>query len=184
MVHEKNSRVSLSVQEFFQPHDFLWILATIPVLRTCVWLSYSFGFGIFVGLFNKSCDVSEEYGSLRTCLSTLSLDTIAGGWSEWSMSFEGVEVDELEEEFGDKPGTTIGTKFSVLHWIRILFSWDVVLDRWFTHMSIHVHRKAFRAIRLLACFRGLSLSKIYPILWHELRPLHASAPLCWLLWLS
>ena len=33
----------------------------------------------------------------------------------------GVEVDELEEELVDKPGTTIGTKFSVSHCIRISF---------------------------------------------------------------
>ena len=32
----------------------------------------------------------------------------------------GVELDELEEVV-DKPGTTIGTKFSVLHCIRIPF---------------------------------------------------------------
>ena len=30
-----------------------------------------------------------------------------------------VEVDKLEEELADKPGTTIGAKFSVLHCIRI-----------------------------------------------------------------
>ena len=45
--------------------------------------------------------------------------------SEWSIScLEGVmdvEVDMLEEELLDKPGTTIGTKFSVLHFIRIPF---------------------------------------------------------------
>ena len=29
----------------------------------------------------------------------------------------GVEVDELEEELADKPGTTTGTMFSVLHCI-------------------------------------------------------------------
>ena len=33
----------------------------------------------------------------------------------------GVEVGNLEEELADKPGTTIGTKFSVLHCIRIPF---------------------------------------------------------------
>ena len=42
-----------------------------------------------------------------------------------SMScFEGVidvEEGKLEEELADKPGTTIGTKFSVLHCIRIPF---------------------------------------------------------------
>ena len=32
-----------------------------------------------------------------------------------------VEEGKLEEELVDKPGTTIGTKFSVLHCIRIPF---------------------------------------------------------------
>ena len=32
-----------------------------------------------------------------------------------------VEESKLEEELVDKPGTTIGTKFSVLHCIRIPF---------------------------------------------------------------
>ena len=31
----------------------------------------------------------------------------------------GVEQGKLEEELGDEPGTTIGTKFSVLQIIRI-----------------------------------------------------------------
>ena len=42
---------------------------------------------------------------------------------EWSISclrgVMGGEVGKLEEELVDKPGTTIGTKFSVLHCIRI-----------------------------------------------------------------
>ena len=33
----------------------------------------------------------------------------------------GVEAEKLEEELADKPGTTIGMKFSVLHCIRIQF---------------------------------------------------------------
>ena len=32
-----------------------------------------------------------------------------------------VEESKLEEELVDKPRTTIGTKFSVLHYIRIPF---------------------------------------------------------------
>ena len=42
---------------------------------------------------------------------------------EWLPCLESVlEVDEdPEEELVDKPGTTIGTKFSVLHGIRIPF---------------------------------------------------------------
>ena len=43
----------------------------------------------------------------------------------WSIScLEGVvdvEQRKLQEELADKPGTTIGTKFSVLHCIRIPF---------------------------------------------------------------
>ena len=46
-------------------------------------------------------------------LSTRSLDTVE--------DVMGGEVDELDEELVDKPGTTIGTKFSVLHCIRIPF---------------------------------------------------------------
>ena len=70
-----------------------------------------------------------------------------------------VEEGKLEEELVDKPGTTIGTKFSLLHFIRIPF-----FMRLSVHTSIHVHRKAFRAIKLLAYRRGLSLSRTYPIL--------------------
>ena len=46
-------------------------------------------------------------------------------------SVMGVEVDKLEEELVDKPGTTIGTKFSVLHCIRIPFlneMWFLTVD--------------------------------------------------------
>ena len=32
-----------------------------------------------------------------------------------------MDVDKLEEDLADKPGTTLGTKFSVLHCIRIPF---------------------------------------------------------------
>ena len=50
-----------------------------------------FGFWIWVGLVNNSSEVSEEYGSPRSCLSTLSLVTdedVMGG------------EDELEEDLG------------------------------------------------------------------------------------
>ena len=64
------------------------------------------------------------------------------------------------------------------------FFWDVVLDHWSIRRNTRFHRKAFRAITLLACSRGLSLSRIYPILWHTQLPLHAFALLHWRLWLS
>ena len=44
------------------------------------------------------------------------------GWSiSCSEGVVDVEQGKLEEELVDKPGTTIGTKFSVLHCIRIPF---------------------------------------------------------------
>ena len=80
-----------------------------------------------VGLVNNSSDTSEEYGFPRSCLSTLSLDTVedvmVGEEDELEEDLgrsisclEGVmdvEESKLEEELADKPGTTIGTKFSV-----------------------------------------------------------------------
>ena len=118
-----------------------------PLSRS--WSSFLFGFGFLVGLVNRSprsclstCVLDTAAGqesiphmSPRACLVTLSLDTVedvmVGEVDEleedvgWSIScLEGVmdvEEGQLEEELVDKPGTTIGTKFSVLHCIRIQF---------------------------------------------------------------
>ena len=51
--------------------------------------------------------------------------------------------------------------------------WDVVFDHWSIRKSTRFHRKAYRATILLACSRGLSLSRIFPTLWHTQLPLHA-----------
>ena len=42
----------------------------------------------------------------------------------------GVEESKLEEELADKPGTTIGTKFSVLHCIHTVLNemWFLTVD--------------------------------------------------------
>ena len=61
------------------------------------------------------------------------------------------------------------------------FLWDVVFDRWSTRKNIRFHRKAFLVMQLLAYSRGLLVSRICPILWRTLLPLHASALLNWLL---
>ena len=69
----------------------------------------------------------------------------------------------LEEELVDKPGTTIGTKFSVLHCIRIL----VFNEMWFLTgdpligISVFIAKLSER-LKLLAYPRGLSLSRIFP----------------------
>ena len=67
-------------------------------------------------------------------------------------------------------------KFSMLQGIRI--------HHWSIRRNTRFHRKTFRAIILLACSRGLSLSRTYPTLWHAQLPLHAFALLHWRFWLS
>ena len=66
---------------------------------------------------------------------------------------------ELEEPV-DNPGTTISTKFSVLHWVLLPFGLNVVSDHWSPHMNIRVLRRVFPAIRLQAYPRELVLSRI------------------------
>ena len=51
----------------------------------------------------------------------------------------------------------------------------MAFDHWSIRRNTRFHRKAFRAIILLACSRGLSLSRTYPILWHTQLPLLAFA---------
>ena len=76
--------------------------------------------------------LDRNLSQLRSSLAlvSLSLDTAVVGEVDeedvgWSIScLEGVidvEEGKLEEELDDKPGTTIGTKFSVLHCIRVRF---------------------------------------------------------------
>ena len=123
-----------------------------------------------------------------------------------SWHLHGVEVDELEEDVGDQsPALKVSWKLKREHWRKTSlanqeppsersslcytvseyrFWWDVVFDHWSIHKNIRVHRKAFRAIKLLAYPRGLSLSRIYPFFWRKQWPLRASALLHWLLWLS
>ena len=70
---------------------------------------------------------------------------------------EGWELEELVE----KPGTTIGTKFSVLQIIRIpslMRCCFLTIDPFVRNTRFH--RKAFRATILLACSRGLSVKNI------------------------
>ena len=114
-------------------------------------------------------ELEEDVGWLRSCLESV-ID---------------VEEGKLEEKLDDKPGTPRSEQSSPYYIVfESRFWWDVVFDRWSTRKNIRFHRKAFRATILLACFRGLSLSTKYPLLWHTPLPLHASALLHWLLWPS
>ena len=81
---------------------------------------------IISSTFELDTGTGWESIPLRSSLSrvSLSLNTVVGGEVdklEEDVGWSYVEVDKLEEELVDKPGTTIGTKFSVLHCIRIPF---------------------------------------------------------------
>ena len=77
MVHEKNSRVSLCVR--VSPYMLVTLIFYFVL--------------ILVGLVNScSSEVSEKHGFPRTCLATLSLETVE--------DVMGGEVDELEEDVG------------------------------------------------------------------------------------
>ena len=167
--------------------------------RSWSWSSFSFGFDFLVGLVNScSSGIPEEHGSHRSCLATISLDTIevvmVGEGDEleedvgWSIScLEGVmdvEESKLEEELVDKPGTTIGTKFSVLHCIRIPFKmrcgfWPLIHSCEYpcSSQSFPSDKTAGVSSKDLHCQEYIQLSD-------KLWPLHASALHHWLLWPS
>ena len=74
-----------------------------------------------------------------------------------------VGIVELEE-LVDKPGTTMGTLFSVLHCIRLPLECVVVSHHWSTRRNILDLRRVFQVRELLVYLRDALLSKINPIL--------------------
>ena len=71
-----------------------------------------------------SLSIRSSRSRVRISLTVGEEDEVEEDDEEWLCCLEGVlEVDESdpEEELADKPGTTIGTKFSVLQGIRIPF---------------------------------------------------------------
>ena len=77
---------------------------------------------------------------------------------EFDWSF-GLDVEaELLLENDDNPGTTRGTKLSIIQVIVFPFFWSIVEFRRFsTHVNIRVLSKAFQAIQLLAFLRVIAL---------------------------
>ena len=129
-LHEKNWRESLPVTKFHHPPNFPWILAAIPGISEFNELSRSI-------VVSSGCP-DRSSTELNTCTGEMSLlfpssrsriwisltvceeDETEEDDEEWLSCFDGVfEVDDDPEDELDKPGTTIGTKFSVLHIIRI-----------------------------------------------------------------
>ena len=118
LIHEKNSRVRSCVLELFRPQDSPTILLTIladhatgfTVRSRCLHffcffrfvLVHATGFSVLCCSYSLLVDAGCNVGITASC------NTDVGD----------VGVVELEEPV-DKPGTTIGTQFSVLHCIRL-----------------------------------------------------------------
>ena len=125
---------------------------------------------------------------------SLSLDTVVVGEADeleedvkqCLSCFENVTEVEEKQKKNSLTSLELRSERSSPYYIEfeVRFEWDVIFDRWSIRKSIRVHRKAFQATILLACFRKLSQSRIYPILWHTPLSFHAFALLHWRLWLS
>ena len=127
ILHEKNWRVSLCVQELFHPQDFLWILAATPGFQNSTaldlsrqttglpvlsWFPLYLVLDFFGWLGERLPGSAANNGSLRSIISsTFELDTGTGGesiplWSSLSrvsLLLNTVVVgdeDELEEDVG------------------------------------------------------------------------------------
>ena len=149
ILHVKNWRESLPVMELHHPPKFSLNFCSHSRmsehngLPRSILGSFSLVFEILLAWFTTGCTVlsstlvdtvtGEASLLVRSSLSRVSspLNVAVGDEDElepdveqWLSCLEGVlEVDWQEPEDGlaDKPGTTIGTKFSVLHCIRIPF---------------------------------------------------------------
>ena len=124
--------------------------------RTFSSSSFLFLFPISAG----SCD-----GLSHTVLLVLSVLVGAGCNVETTASCNtdvgDVGTPELAE-FVDKPGTTIGTQFAVLHFFRLpLFDELWFCGQWFTRKNIRDLGRIFQVREQLVYFREVSLSQIY-----------------------
>ena len=135
----RNSVIHEIFSEFLQPFGYVGMTRVSPlylVVLVFIW------FGFLVGLVNKSppfcpfnmwswhkCWMGIYPSQIFPCSGlTVAWHTCGCEVDEleedvgWLHSCLEVEGWELEEELADKPGTTIGTKFSVLHCVRKPFS--------------------------------------------------------------
>ena len=143
--------------------------------RSVSWSSFLFGFGFLVGLVNRYTVTGSESVPHRSPRSLIpsSLDTVEGVMV--------VEEDKLEEQLVDKPGTRIGTKFSVLHCIRIPFLmrcgfWPLIHSYEYPCSS-----QSFPSDRTAGVSSRSFIVKKNPTLRRKLWPLQASALHHWLL---
>ena len=142
MLHENNWRESLHVLEFHHPSNFPWILAATPGFQSTTgrsvpsWIPFYWVLGFhWDWLSSGRPDLSSTV--VDTCTGEMSLsirssrsrvlvsltlgdkDELEEDDEEWLSCLESVlDVDESdpEDEFVDKPGTTIGTKFLRVAW--------------------------------------------------------------------
>ena len=150
MFHEENWRVSLCVQELYHPQDFSEFLQPLRDFTTQQVALFFLVILIFIWFWRFGWFSQQLFWNFRRVrispffpfnmftwhryrIQIFPCWHSHGWWGrrawriffKWSVScLEGVmdvERRELDEELVDKPGTTIGTKFSVLHCVRIPF---------------------------------------------------------------
>ena len=143
-LHEKNWRESLHVLEFLIIHqifsEFLQPFRDLRIQPVALFpLGFLLVFVFLLAWLSSGCP-DRSSTEVDTCSGEIPLllpsscsriwvsltvgeeDELEEGGEQWFSCLEGVlEVDEDPEDELDKPGTTIGTKFSVLQGIRIPF---------------------------------------------------------------
>ena len=115
----RNSVIHKILSEFLQP--FRYVIRVSPnllVILIFIWFwEFWFVYSTTLLMFQKNTGLPvlafPHFHLTRLRDGDPSLSCLKGDI--------GVEVGKLEEELADKPGTTIGTKFSVSHFIRIPF---------------------------------------------------------------
>ena len=119
--------------------------------RTRVWVSAfsdSFIHKIFVWILAVIRVFGEKTG--RPVPARGPYFSVWGFWLGWTTGLPVLaHLHSLDEELDDKPGTTIGTKFSVLHWMRIPF-----LMRCGFWPLIHSYEYPWFCWRILKDFNG------------------------------
>ena len=167
MLHEKNWRESLHVQELYHPRDFLWNLAAIPVYQNTTsltvltrglrfylafdsGLAWSMGRTIFpFNMFTWHRKWIEIYPTqVFPCIGpTVAWHSNCGWWRRRAWGWRRMINLLSLEELVDKRRNTIGRNFSVLHCIRYRFNEMSFFDRWSIRKSTRVHRKVIPAIK-------------------------------------
>ena len=160
MVHEKNWRVSLCVQELCHPRDFLWILAAIPVCQNTTDLPVPSWFHLYLVLDFWLARATTGFPVLFVQHVNLT-QALDGNLSHSDLPFLEshcrltqlwlVDVDELEEDVGWRMWTGGRTRWQAWNHdqnevLRVaLYSNTVLKKMWFLTVDRLVRISVFIA---------------------------------------